>query len=147
MAHMGQATEQWRHFNERPISELHGEVDSIQTSLKLLFILQQYWNVVSVFQLKADSSRVWFSVRSHTQMLTNSLNLNVNRFIFSNKEIFPLRMHLSPICQILLQRNIWLNSLYVIKCCNPYRTWIYRKQVHPKLNEETIPLKCKKTAK
>jgi hypothetical protein len=33
--------EQQRHFNEQPISELHGEVDSIQTSLKLLFTLQQ----------------------------------------------------------------------------------------------------------
>ncbi len=33
---MGQTIEQQRHFNEWPISELHGEVDSNQTSLKLL---------------------------------------------------------------------------------------------------------------
>jgi hypothetical protein len=35
---MGQTNEQQRHFNEWPISELHGKVDSIQiqTSLKLL---------------------------------------------------------------------------------------------------------------
>jgi hypothetical protein len=38
---MGQTNEQQRHFNEGPISELHGEIDSIQTSLKLLFTLQQ----------------------------------------------------------------------------------------------------------
>ncbi len=38
---MGQTNERQRHFNEWPISELHGEVDSIQTSLKLLFTLQQ----------------------------------------------------------------------------------------------------------
>jgi hypothetical protein len=43
-----------RHFNEWPISELHGEVDSIQTSFKLLFNLQQQCNVVSVFQLSVD---------------------------------------------------------------------------------------------
>ncbi len=48
---MGQTNEQQRHFNEWPISELHGELDAFQTSLKLLFILQQYLNVVSVFQL------------------------------------------------------------------------------------------------
>jgi hypothetical protein len=38
---MGQTTEQQDHFNEWPISELHGEVDSIHTSLKLIFTLQQ----------------------------------------------------------------------------------------------------------
>jgi hypothetical protein len=38
---MGQTNEQQRHFNEWPISELHGEVDSIQTSLKQLFTSQQ----------------------------------------------------------------------------------------------------------
>jgi hypothetical protein len=37
----GQTNEQQRHLNEQPISELHWEVDSIQTSLKLLFALQQ----------------------------------------------------------------------------------------------------------
>jgi hypothetical protein len=34
---LGQTNETQRHFNEWPISELHGEVDSIQTSLKLHF--------------------------------------------------------------------------------------------------------------
>jgi hypothetical protein len=34
---MGQTNEQQLYFNERPISELHGEVDFI----KLLFTLQQ----------------------------------------------------------------------------------------------------------
>jgi hypothetical protein len=48
---MDQANEQQRQFNEWSISELHGEVDSIQTSLKLLFTLQQLQNVVSIFQL------------------------------------------------------------------------------------------------
>jgi hypothetical protein len=38
---MGQTNEQQRHFNEWLIGEMHGEVDSIQTSLKLLFTLQQ----------------------------------------------------------------------------------------------------------
>jgi hypothetical protein len=38
---MGQTNEQQRHFNEWPISEWHGEVDSIQASLKVLFTLQQ----------------------------------------------------------------------------------------------------------
>jgi hypothetical protein len=38
---MGQANEQQRHFNEWPIRKLLGEVDFIQTSLKLLFNLQQ----------------------------------------------------------------------------------------------------------
>ncbi len=38
---LGQTNEQQRHFNRYPISELHGEVDSIQTSLKLLFTLKQ----------------------------------------------------------------------------------------------------------
>ncbi len=33
----GQTNKQQHHFNEWPISELHGEVDSIQTLLKLLF--------------------------------------------------------------------------------------------------------------
>jgi hypothetical protein len=37
----GQTNEQQPHFNEEPISELHAEVDSIQTILKLLFSLQQ----------------------------------------------------------------------------------------------------------
>jgi len=37
----GQTNEQQRHFNEWPISELHGKVDSIRTILKLLFTLQQ----------------------------------------------------------------------------------------------------------
>ncbi len=39
---MGQTSEHQRHF-EWPIIDLHGEVrvDSIQTSLKLLFTLQQ----------------------------------------------------------------------------------------------------------
>ncbi len=36
-----QTNEQHRHFNEQPMSELHGEVDSIQTSSKLLFASQQ----------------------------------------------------------------------------------------------------------
>jgi hypothetical protein len=40
---MGQTNEQWRHVKELPISELHGQVDSIQTSLKLLFTLQQFF--------------------------------------------------------------------------------------------------------
>ncbi len=31
----GQTNEQQRHFNEQPTRELHGEVDSIQTNLKL----------------------------------------------------------------------------------------------------------------
>jgi hypothetical protein len=39
---MGQTNEQQRHFNEWPISELHGEVDSFQNSLnystKMLFL-------------------------------------------------------------------------------------------------------------
>jgi hypothetical protein len=48
---LGQTIEQQRHFNEYSISELHGEVDSIQTSLQLLFTLQLQWNVVSAFQL------------------------------------------------------------------------------------------------
>jgi hypothetical protein len=39
--YVGQTNEHQRHFNEWPISELHGEVDSIQNSLKLLFTLQQ----------------------------------------------------------------------------------------------------------
>ncbi len=34
---MDQANEQQRHFNEWPNSELLGEVDSIQTSLKLVY--------------------------------------------------------------------------------------------------------------
>ncbi len=34
---LGQTNEQQRHFNEWPISEFHGQVDSMQTSLKLLF--------------------------------------------------------------------------------------------------------------
>jgi hypothetical protein len=38
---MSQTNEQQRRCNEWPISELLGEVDSIQTSLKLLFTLQQ----------------------------------------------------------------------------------------------------------
>jgi hypothetical protein len=38
---MGQTNEQQRHFNEWPISEWHGEEDSIQASLKVLFTLQQ----------------------------------------------------------------------------------------------------------
>ncbi len=38
---MGQTNEQWRHFNEWPISKMPGEVDSIQTGLKLLFASQQ----------------------------------------------------------------------------------------------------------
>jgi len=33
----GQANEQQRHFNDSPISELHGEADSIPTSLKTAF--------------------------------------------------------------------------------------------------------------
>jgi hypothetical protein len=36
---MGQTNEQQHNFNEWPISELHGEVNSIQASLKLLFTL------------------------------------------------------------------------------------------------------------
>jgi hypothetical protein len=48
---MGQTNEQQRYFNEWQIIELHVEVDFIQTSLKLLFTLQQYWNVVCDFQL------------------------------------------------------------------------------------------------
>jgi hypothetical protein len=54
---MGQTNEQQRHFNEWPISELHRELDSSQTSLKLLFNLQQEWNVVSVFQLSKRALR------------------------------------------------------------------------------------------
>ncbi len=38
---MGQTNEQQRHFNEWPIRELHGEVDSIQISLQLLLTSQQ----------------------------------------------------------------------------------------------------------
>jgi hypothetical protein len=38
---MGQTNEPQRHFNKWPISKLHGEVDSIQTGLKLLFASQQ----------------------------------------------------------------------------------------------------------
>jgi hypothetical protein len=53
---MGQTNEQLRHFNDWPISELHGEVDSIQTSLQLLFTSQQEWNVVSAFQLSTTFS-------------------------------------------------------------------------------------------
>ncbi len=33
----GQTNEQQRHLNEKLISELHGEVESIQTNLKILF--------------------------------------------------------------------------------------------------------------
>ncbi len=51
---MGQTNEQQLHFNKWPISELHGEVDSIQTSLKQLFTSQQQWNVVSAFQLSGE---------------------------------------------------------------------------------------------
>jgi hypothetical protein len=47
----GQTNEQQRRFNEKPISELHEDVDSNQRSLNLLFTLQQYWNVVSAFKL------------------------------------------------------------------------------------------------
>jgi hypothetical protein len=36
-----QTNEQQRHFNQRPVSELYGEVDSIQASLNLRFNLQQ----------------------------------------------------------------------------------------------------------
>jgi hypothetical protein len=39
---LGQTNEQQRHFNEEPISELHGKVDSIQTSLKLPFPSSNY---------------------------------------------------------------------------------------------------------
>jgi len=38
---MGQINEQHRHFKEWSFSELDGEGDSILTSLKLLFTLQQ----------------------------------------------------------------------------------------------------------
>jgi hypothetical protein len=38
---VSQTNEQQRHFNEWRISELDGEVDSIKTSLKLFFTLQQ----------------------------------------------------------------------------------------------------------
>jgi hypothetical protein len=38
---IGQTNEQQRHINELPISELLGEVDSIQTGLKLPFTLKQ----------------------------------------------------------------------------------------------------------
>jgi hypothetical protein len=41
----GSTNEQQHHFKEGPISELHEEVASIQTTF------HQYWNVVSVFQL------------------------------------------------------------------------------------------------
>ncbi len=60
---MDQANEQQRQFNEWSISELHGEVDSIQTSLKLLFTLQQLQNVVSIFQL-GDGKKDWILVYS-----------------------------------------------------------------------------------
>jgi hypothetical protein len=38
---LGQTNEHQRHFNDYVISVLYGEIDSIQTSLKLLFTLQQ----------------------------------------------------------------------------------------------------------
>jgi hypothetical protein len=38
---MGQTNEQQRHFNRWQISELYGEVDSIQASLNLRLNLQQ----------------------------------------------------------------------------------------------------------
>jgi hypothetical protein len=38
---LDQTNEQQRHFIEQPISEFHEKVDSIQTSLKQLFTLQQ----------------------------------------------------------------------------------------------------------
>jgi hypothetical protein len=37
---------------------LHGEDDSIQTSLKLLFTIQQKWNIVSVSGLRIDQSKI-----------------------------------------------------------------------------------------
>jgi hypothetical protein len=48
---MDQTNEQQRHFsNEWPISDLHAEVDFIQTSLKphVLYIPKKLW-IVSVF--------------------------------------------------------------------------------------------------
>jgi hypothetical protein len=51
---MGQTTKQQRHFNKWPISELHGEVDSFQTSLKLLFTSQQQWYVLLFFSALRD---------------------------------------------------------------------------------------------
>jgi hypothetical protein len=39
--YFGETNEQQRHFNELLIIELYGEVDAIQTSLKLLFTIQQ----------------------------------------------------------------------------------------------------------
>jgi hypothetical protein len=117
MAHMGQATDQWRHFNERPISELHGEVDSIQTSLKLLFILQQYWNVVSVFQPKADSSHVCMVFQWGVTPKCIHIPWYVNRFIFSRIRKFSSSHESEPyytVGQILLMRKIWLNSLIYV---------------------------------
>jgi hypothetical protein len=64
---LGQTNAAARHFNEWPISELHGAVDTIQTSLKLLYTSRQQWNVVSAFQLweggysnlRLNSKRQW----------------------------------------------------------------------------------------
>jgi hypothetical protein len=42
---------------------LHGELDSIQTSLKLLFTPQQKWNIVSVVQfMTQDFANPYFSL-------------------------------------------------------------------------------------
>ncbi len=54
-----QITEHQRYLNKKLNSELHGEVEFIQTSLKILFFIpQQKWNFISDFRLQAFLSAV-----------------------------------------------------------------------------------------
>jgi hypothetical protein len=54
-----QTNEHQRHLNKKLNSELHGEVEFIQTSLKILFFIpQQKLNFISDFRLEAFLSAV-----------------------------------------------------------------------------------------
>jgi hypothetical protein len=64
----GQTNEEQCRVNHLPISDLYGEVDSIQTSLKPLFTLKQLWNVVFVFQLFSLA----FSVHHHCDIFKHN---------------------------------------------------------------------------
>ncbi len=54
-----QSNEHQHYLNKKLNSELHGEVEFIQTSLKVLFFIpQQKWNFISDFRLQAFLSAV-----------------------------------------------------------------------------------------